>query len=44
MYGLRDRLSAEEAWSVVLYVRALQFSQNASVSELTAAQRNVLGL
>ena len=43
MYGLRDRLSPEEAWSVVLYVRALQYSQNAGVDELSSAQRNNLG-
>lgn len=44
MYGLSDRLSADEAWSIVLYVRALQFSQNASVEELTPAQRDLLGI
>jgi hypothetical protein len=43
MYGLSDRISPEEAWSIVLYVRALQRSQNASVEELTAAQRTELG-
>ena len=43
MYGLSDRVSPEEAWSIVLYVRALQRSQNASVEELTAAQRTELG-
>lgn len=43
MYGLEDRLSPEEAWSIVLYVRALQRSQNAKAGELTAAQRTELG-
>lgn len=43
MYGLEDRLSPEEAWSIVLYVRALQRSQNAKAEELTAAQRTELG-
>jgi len=43
MYPLGDRISPEEAWSIVLYVRALQRSQNASAEELTAAQRTELG-
>lgn len=43
MYGLKDRLSPDEAWSIVLYVRALQLSQNASADALTAAQREELG-
>ena len=43
MYGLKDRLSPEESWAIVLYVRALQLSQNASADALTAAQRTELG-
>jgi mono/diheme cytochrome c family protein len=43
MYGLKDRLSPEESWAIVLYVRALQLSQNANASELSAAQRTELG-
>lgn len=43
MYGLRDRLSPEESWAIVLYVRALQLSQNAGEDALTAAQRTELG-
>lgn len=43
MYGLEDRLSPEESWAIVLYVRALQLSQNAKAEELTAAQRTELG-
>lgn len=43
MYGLRDRLSPEESWAIVLYMRALQLSQNASADALTAAQRSELG-
>lgn len=43
MYPLRDRIAPEEAWAIVLYVRALQRSQNASAEELTAAQRTELG-
>ena len=32
MYGLKDRLTPEERWAVVLYVRALQRSQNFPMS------------
>lgn len=44
MYGLKDRLTPEERWAVVLYVRALQRSQNASVDDVPAAKRTELGL
>lgn len=44
MYGLKDRLDPEEAWSIVLYLRALQESQNAKVEDLSAAQRSELGI
>lgn len=43
MLPLRDRISPEEAWAIVLYVRALQISQNADADVLTAAQRTELG-
>lgn len=43
MLPLRDRISPQEAWSIVLYVRALQVSQNAEADVLTAAQRTELG-
>jgi len=43
MYPLNDRISPEERWAIVLYVRALQLSQNANAAELTAAQRTELG-
>ena len=43
MLPLDDRISPEERWAIVLYVRALQLSQNAKASELTAAQRTELG-
>ncbi len=43
MLPLDDRISPEEGWSIVLYVRALQLSQNAKAEELTAAQRTELG-
>ena len=44
MYGLKDRLTPEERWAIVLYVRALQRSQNASAADVPAGQRAELGL
>jgi Cytochrome c, mono- and diheme variants len=44
MLGLKDRLSPEERWAIVLYIRALQTSQNANAAELSAAQRSELGI
>ena len=43
MLPLNDRITQEERWAIVLYVRALQLSQNAKAAELTAAQRTELG-
>lgn len=43
MYPLKDRMTPEERWATVLYVRALQRSQNAKVDDLPAAQRTQLG-
>lgn len=43
MYGLKDRMTPEERWAIVLYVRALQRSQNTKVEDLSAAQRTKLG-
>ncbi|MDB2506127.1 cytochrome c [Opitutales bacterium] len=43
MLPLNDRISPEEGWAIVLYVRALQRSQNADAKELSAAQRTELG-
>jgi len=44
MLPMRNVISPEEAWAIVLYVRALQLSQNAETDSLTAAQRTELGL
>ena len=44
MYGLKDRLTPEERWAVVLYVRALQRSQNASAEDGPAGERSELGI
>lgn len=43
MLPLNDRITAEERWAIVLYVRALQRSQNADAKDLSAAQRTELG-
>ncbi|PXA05028.1 cytochrome C [Coraliomargarita sinensis] len=44
MYGLKDRLTPEERWAVVLYVRALQRSQNATAEDVPAGERAELGI
>ena len=44
MYGLKDRLTPEERWAIVLFVRALQRSQSADAADLTAGQRAELGI
>lgn len=44
MYGLKDRLTPEERWAVVLYLRALQRSQNASADDVPAGERAELGI
>ena len=44
MYGLKDRITPEERWAIVLYMRALQFSQNAPADMLPEEQRKELGL
>lgn len=44
MYGLRDRLTPKERWAVVLYLRALQRSQNASAEDVPAGERAELGI
>lgn len=44
MYGLKDRLTPEERWAVVLYVRALQRSQNATAADVPASERAELGI
>lgn len=44
MLPLSDRVSPEEGWAIVLYVRALQLSQNADAELLSDAQRTELGL
>lgn len=43
MLPFNDRITPEERWAIVLYVRALQRSQNADAKDLSAAQRTELG-
>ncbi len=40
----KDKLSVEERWAVIAYVRALQRSQHASVDDVPQAERKDLGL
>jgi len=44
MLGYGDRLSVEDRWNVVMYVRALQRAANGTVEDLTPAKREELGL
>lgn len=44
MYGLKDRLDPEERWAIVLYMRALQRSQNAGLADLPENVKSDLGL
>jgi mono/diheme cytochrome c family protein len=39
MYGHGDRIAPADRWAIVNYIRALQLSQNARVSQLTADER-----
>jgi mono/diheme cytochrome c family protein len=43
MYAYGDRLSPQDRWAVVAYIRALQLSQHAPVQALAAADRQQLG-
>ena len=40
----RDKLSVEDRWAVIAYLRVLQRSQNASVDDVPQANRKDLGL
>ncbi len=42
MYGFADRIAPRDRWAIVAYVRALQKSQNAALSDLTAEERRRL--
>ncbi|MGD8631399.1 MAG: cytochrome c, partial [Gammaproteobacteria bacterium] len=42
MYAYADRLSPQDRWAVVAYIRALQLSQHAPVQTLAATDRQQL--
>ncbi|MGF1531247.1 MAG: c-type cytochrome [Puniceicoccaceae bacterium] len=44
MMGYAEKLNPEERWAVVLYVRALQRSQNASAGDIPSDKKAELGL
>jgi len=44
MYGYGAKITPEERWAIILYVRALQRSQNASIEDVPAENRKELGL
>jgi len=39
MYSYADRVTPQDRWAIVAYIRALQLSQNAAVAQLPAAVR-----
>ncbi|MEW5959606.1 MAG: cytochrome c [Chloroflexota bacterium] len=43
MYSYASRIHPEDRWAIVAYIRALQFSQNAPLEALPAADRQKLG-
>ena len=42
MYSYADRVDAPDRWAIVAYIRALQLSQNARLSDVPDAQRTEL--
>lgn len=42
MYSYASRIGAKDRWAIAAYIRALQLSQNARVSELSPDDRGVL--
>jgi hypothetical protein len=44
MYPYKDKLSPQERWAVVAYLRALQLAANASIDDVPEAHRKELGL
>ncbi|HKU16073.1 MAG TPA: cytochrome c [Steroidobacteraceae bacterium] len=42
MYSYANRLTPDDRWAVVTYIRALQLSQHATLAELTVAERTRL--
>ena len=44
MFGYGEKVTPEERWAIILYVRALQRSQSATIEDIPADQRKELGL
>jgi mono/diheme cytochrome c family protein len=44
MYSYRSRVSVEDRWRIIAYIRALQLSQHAPASELANAQGGSTGM
>lgn len=42
MYSYRDRITPEDRWAIIAYVRALQLSQNATMDQVPADQQPAL--
>jgi hypothetical protein len=39
MYSYASRVSVEDRWAITAYIRALQLSQNATISDVPAAEQ-----
>ena len=39
MYSFRDRITPEDRWAIVAYIRALQLSQHATMDDVPASER-----
>ena len=42
MYDYSDRISPEDRWAIVAYIRALQRSQNAQLADVSQERRQSL--
>jgi hypothetical protein len=42
MYPYASRVTPEDRWAIVAYVRAVQLSQNATLTDVPAAERSQL--
>ena len=43
MYSYADRVDVQDRWAIVAYIRALQLSQNARLTDVPDAERSQLG-
>jgi hypothetical protein len=42
MYSYSDRISPEDRWAIIAYIRVLQLSQNATIDDVPEEQRRLL--